>query len=78
MDSLKFELIKATEEAPFVLNTTKNVFSKRYSDEVTSMLHWTEEDAKRYWIDMKEVLSCYFKELDKELEKAYERSDENE
>lgn len=62
-------LKKETNEksTPFVLQTTRNVFTKYYSDQITTMMQWTEEDAINYWEDMKEKLKFYFDELDKKL-----------
>lgn len=64
---LKFALVKSPEESVFVLNTTENVFTKFYSDKVATMLHWTKEDAEKYWENMKSVLKYYFEELTFEL-----------
>jgi len=51
------------------LQTTKNVFNKYYTEQVTTMLQWTEADAKNYWNDMKTKLKYYFDKLDKEMKK---------
>lgn len=68
-DELYYKLVKTPEEAPFVLDTTKNVFSKKYSNDITPMLHWTPDDANDYWKNMKEVLAYYFRALNDELDK---------
>ena len=75
-DGLQFKLTEASDETPFVLNTTRNVFTKYYSEDPTTMLHWTRSDAEKYWENMKEVLDYYFMKLDEELKPKGDNDDE--
>ena len=71
-ETYKIVLKKETNEkaAPFVLQTTRNVFTKYYSDQITTMMQWTEKDAENYWKDMKEKLKFYFDKLNEKLNEA--------
>lgn len=66
-DNLKYRLSFGSEVAPFVLQTTKNVFTKYYSDELTTMMQWTKKDAEDYWSDMRKRLSFYFDKLNEQM-----------
>lgn len=52
---------------PFVLDTTKNIFTKNYSKTITTTLYWTENDADHYWKDMQDKLKEYFDMLNEEI-----------
>lgn len=66
---IKYKMVETYEEAPFVLQTTKNVFNKYYTEQVTTMLQWTKADAENYWNDMRTKLKYYFDKLNEEMKK---------
>ncbi len=66
-NGIQYKMVETYEEAPFVLQTTKNVFNKYYTEQVTTMLQWTEDDADNYWNDMKTKLKYYFDKLNEEM-----------
>ena len=68
-NDIQYKMAETYEEAPFVLQTTKNVFNKYYTEQVTTMLQWTKADAENYWNDMRTKLKYYFDKLDKEMKK---------
>lgn len=69
---MQFRLSERTETAPFVLASTKNVFTKYYSKKITTMMHWTKDDAEYYWEDIKTTLHTYFDMLNVEFDKDCE------
>ena len=77
-NGIQYKMVETYEEAPFVLQTTKNVFNKYYTEQVTTMLQWTKADAENYWNDMRTKLKYYFDELDKEMEKNMKNSKKKE
>ena len=77
-NDIQYKMVETYEEAPFVLQTTKNVFNKYYTEQVTTMLQWTKADAENYWNDMRTKLKYYFDELDKEMKDNIKNSKKKE
>lgn len=71
-NDLQFKLTERTEAAPFVLTSTKNVFTKYYSKTITTMMYWTKSDAMDYWNAIKITLKEYFDMLNIEFNKVSE------
>lgn len=58
------QILDLEKQGGFIPICTRNVFLKYYSNDVTNMLFWTDEDANDYTSEMATMLITYFIEDD--------------